>query len=91
MFKIIKQLTSFIEHNNLPVISSFRRQDIFDNYSSSFTGVCSFINTPKLNEALNQADLIFAFNTLLGDITTSNYSLWLNQIERRVVNQSHTS
>ena len=31
----IKQLNSFIENNNLPVISSFRRQDIFDNYSSS--------------------------------------------------------
>ena len=87
----IKQLNSFIENNNLPVISSFRRQDIFDNYSSSFTGVCSFINTPKLNEALNQADLIFAFNTLLGDITTSNYNLWINQIENRVIIQSHVS
>ena len=87
----IAQLNSFIENNNFPVISSFRRQDIFNNHSSSYAGVCSFINTPKLNDALNEADLIFAFNTLLGDITTSNYSLWLNQIERRVVIQSHAS
>ena len=87
----ITQLNSFIENNNLPVISSFRRQDIFNNHSSSYAGVCSFINTPKLNDALNEADLIFAFNTLLGDITTSNYNLWLNQIERRVVIQSHAS
>ena len=87
----IAQLNSFIENNNFPVISSFRRQDIFNNHSSSYAGVCSFINTPKLNDALNEADLIFAFNTLLGDITTSNYNLWLNQIERRVVIQSHAS
>ncbi len=87
----IKQLNSFIENNNLPVISSFRRQDIFDNHSSSYAGVCSFINAPKLNDALNQADLIFAFNTLLGDITTSNYNLWINQIENRVIIQSHIS
>ena len=87
----ITQLNSFIENNNFPVISSFRRQDIFNNHSSSYAGVCSFINTPKLNDALNEADLIFAFNTLLGDITTSNYNLWLNQIERRVVIQSHSS
>jgi len=87
----ITQLNSFIENNNFPVISSFRRQDIFNNHSSSYAGVCSFINTPKLNDALNEADLIFAFNTLLGDITTSNYSLWLNQIETRVVIQSHSS
>ena len=87
----ITQLNSFIENNNFPVISSFRRQDIFNNHSSSYAGVCSFINTPKLNDALNEADLIFAFNTLLGDITTSNYNLWLNQIERRVVIQSHAS
>ena len=87
----ITQLNSFIENNNFPVISSFRRQDIFNNHSSSYAGVCSFINTPKLNDALNEADLIFAFNTLLGDITTSNYNLWLNQIETRVVIQSHAS
>ena len=87
----ITQLNSFIENNNFPVISSFRRQDIFNNHSSSYAGVCSFINTPKLNDALNEADLIFAFNTLLGDITTSNYNLWLNQIETRVVIQSHSS
>ena len=87
----ITQLNSFIENNNFPVISSFRRQDIFNNHSSSYAGVCSFINMPKLNDALNEADLIFAFNTLLGDITTSNYNLWLNQIERRVVIQSHAS
>ena len=87
----ITQLNSFIENNNFPVISSFRRQDIFNNHSSSYAGVCSFINTPKLNDALNEADLIFAFNTLLGDITTSNYNLWLNQIESRVVIQSHVS
>ena len=35
--------------------------------------------------------LIFAFNTLLGDITTSNYNLWINQIENRVIIQSHVS
>ena len=87
----ITQLNSFIENNNFPVISSFRRQDIFNNHSSSYAGVCSFINTPKLNDALNEADLIFAFNTLLGDITTSNYNLWLNQIQTRVVIQSHSS
>ena len=87
----ITQLNSFIENNNFPVISSFRRQDIFNNHSSSYAGVCSFINTPKLNDALNEADLIFAFNTLLGDITTSNYNLWINQIANRVIIQSHAS
>ena len=71
-----KNFKNFVEKNNLPVISSFRRQDIFDNNSKSYVGVSSFGNSKYLNQALEEADLIFAFNALLGDVTTNNYKLW---------------
>ena len=86
-----KHFKNFVENNNLPVISSFRRQDIFDNNSLSYVGVSSFGNSKYLNQALEEADLIFAFNTLLGDVATNNYRLWSVPISENFLIHSHSA
>ena len=86
----IDNLNSFIEKNNFPVIASFRRQDIFDNKSSSYVGVLSFGNSRYIKELLEDADLIFAINTLLGDITTSGYKFLSNNNISRILIHSHS-
>ena len=85
----IRNLKCFIEQNNLPVISAFRRQDIFDNLSLSYAGVLSFGNSEKLNKAVYESDLVFAFNTLLGDVTTSGYKL-IQAFKDKVLIHSNT-
>ena len=86
----IHNLNNFIEKNGFPVIASFRRQDIFDNKSNSYVGVLSFVNSQYIKKLLEDSDLIFAFNTLLGDITTSGYKLLIDKNINRKLIHSHS-
>lgn len=58
---------------SLPVVTSFKHQDIFPNDSPLFAGYLGF-NIPKPQvELLSEADLILAVGTRLGDTTTQGY------------------
>ncbi|MBX2854957.1 MAG: acetolactate synthase [Rhodobacteraceae bacterium] len=58
---------------SLPVVLSFKRQELFDNASPLFAGYLGFkIPKPQI-EALSEADLVLAVGTRLGDVTTQNY------------------
>ena len=74
--KGIEDFHKFIDKNKIPVISSFRRQDIFDNNSESYVGVAGFGKNQHLRNALNDCDLILAFNSLIGDVVTDGYELF---------------
>ncbi len=63
------------EAHDLPVVPSFKRQDIFANDHPNFGGYLGFkIPRPQV-EALAEADLILAVGTRLTDVTTQNYRL----------------
>ncbi len=64
----------FVEANNLPVLSSFRRQDILDNTSPSYIGDAGLGKTAAVQAALDAADVIFAFNMRFGENTTDGYT-----------------
>jgi acetolactate synthase-1/2/3 large subunit len=59
----------------LPVVASFRRQDLFDNTHPSFIGHAGVGVDPKLAARIRSADLILAAGCRLNDPATSGYSL----------------
>jgi acetolactate synthase-1/2/3 large subunit len=68
-------LARFAEANQLPVLASFRRQDLIDNNAPGYAGHLSLGLPPHLQQRVKTADLIIALGTRLGDITTMTYSL----------------
>lgn len=67
-------LRQFAENWNVPVACSFRRQDLFDNRLPQYAGHMSLGVNPKLAERVQNADLILAVGTRLGDVTTNSYT-----------------
>ena len=59
----------------LPVATSFKHQDLFDNQDPHFAGHLGYGAPAALVEALSAADLVLAVGTRLGDVTTQNYTL----------------
>ncbi|HET6144980.1 MAG TPA: thiamine pyrophosphate-binding protein [Candidatus Acidoferrales bacterium] len=68
-------LQAFVEANQLPVMASFRRQDLLNNEHPCYAGHLSLGLPQFLAERVRAADLLIALGTRLGDVTTSGYSL----------------
>ncbi len=66
---------AFAEAWQLPVVTSFRRQDYVDNGSPSFAGTIGIAVRPELVARVKAADLILCVGARLGDATTSGYTL----------------
>jgi acetolactate synthase-1/2/3 large subunit len=60
----------------LPVLTSFRRQDLIDNDAPCYAGHLSLGLPPHLQQRMKAADLIIALGTRLGDVNTMTYSLF---------------
>ncbi|MCQ4327710.1 thiamine pyrophosphate-binding protein [Stutzerimonas stutzeri] len=70
-----QQLQTFAEAQGLPVATAFRRQDRFDNGHSNYAGDAGLGMNPGLAKLIDEADLLIAVGTRLGDITTRHYEL----------------
>ncbi|AXC51092.1 thiamine pyrophosphate-binding protein [Paracoccus suum] len=68
-------LQRFAESRGLPVAVPFRRQAHMDNRSASYVGDLGVGMNPKLGETLQQADLVVAIGSRLGDTLTNGYAL----------------
>jgi acetolactate synthase-1/2/3 large subunit len=68
-------LARFAQSNTLPVLASFRRQDLIDNDHPCYAGHLSLGMPPHIQKRIKAADLIIALGTRLGDINTMTYSL----------------
>jgi acetolactate synthase-1/2/3 large subunit len=68
-------LGRFAEANALPVLASFRRQDLIDNRHPCYAGHLSLGLPPFLQQRVKAADLIIALGSRLGDVTTMTYSV----------------
>jgi len=71
----LEALRRFAQRNALPVIVSFRRQDLIDNHHENYCGHLGLSVNPALAERVRQADVIVAAGSRLGDNTTSHYTL----------------
>ncbi|HWM41139.1 MAG TPA: thiamine pyrophosphate-binding protein [Burkholderiales bacterium] len=70
-----EKLQQWIEANRLPVGTSFRCQDLFDNRSASYAGDVGIGINPKLAERVKGADVLLVIGARLGEMTTSAYTL----------------
>ena len=68
-------LQGFAEVQGLPVVTAFRRQDRFDNGHPNYAGDAGLGMNPALAKMIQEADLLIAVGTRLGDITTRHYEL----------------
>lgn len=67
-------LLAFAETWSLPVLASFRRQDLFPNAHPLYAGDMGLQNPASQMALLHQADLLLVLGARLSDITTQNYS-----------------
>ena len=68
-------LQRFAENWQLPVGNAFRFQDTFDNHHPLYAGDVGIGLNPKLAARIQNADLILAIGSRLGEMTTSGYTL----------------
>jgi acetolactate synthase-1/2/3 large subunit len=71
----VANLREFAIAMNLPIGTSFRCQDLFDNDSANYAGDVGIGINPKLAERIKSSDLLIALGARLGEMTTSGYSL----------------
>jgi acetolactate synthase-1/2/3 large subunit len=70
-----KKLQAWAEAHGLPVGTSFRCQDLFDNRSPSYAGDVGIGINPKLAQRVKDADVLLVIGARLGEMTTSAYTL----------------
>jgi len=71
-----KQLQTWAENKNIPIVTAFRHQDLIDNYSPAYAGILGLGSNPKLIDRCKNADLVIVIGDRLGEITTLGYTLF---------------
>ena len=61
---------------DLPVVVSFRRHDLFDNTDGRYCGEAGGGMPPAVRETLTSADVVLALNCRFGEMTTGVYTLF---------------
>lgn len=74
----VSALRRLAEGWNLPVITSFRRKDLFANDHACYAGEAGFGASVGFIQRLRDADLLLAIGTPLGDVETGGYQ-WLDR------------
>lgn len=65
----------FAKGTNLPVATSFRRQDVFDHAHDCYIGELGTGPNPKLVQRVKEADLLLVVGARLSEIMTQGYTL----------------
>jgi len=68
-------IRAFVEANDLPVGTSFRRQDLYDNRLPNFAGDVGIGINPAVSERIKTSDLLIAIGPRLCEMTTGGYTL----------------
>ncbi|HEX4266555.1 MAG TPA: thiamine pyrophosphate-binding protein [Steroidobacteraceae bacterium] len=82
-------LAEFARRNDLPIVASFRRQDLIDNRSDNYCGHLGLGVDAALAERVKSSDLIVAIGSRLGENTTSGYSLLSPPVPRQTLVHVH--
>ncbi len=70
-----RDIARFAEAQHLPVATSFRRQDLFDNRHAHYAGELGIGTSPALAELVRQSDLLLVLGSRLGEMASSGYTL----------------
>jgi acetolactate synthase-1/2/3 large subunit len=70
-----KALLAAVEAHSLPVVLTFKRQDYFPNAHPNYAGHLGFKLPKATADRYQEADLILAVGTRLGELSTQGYTL----------------
>ncbi len=70
-----QSLRKLAERFGIPVMSSFRRHDVFPNDHALYVGHSGLGTFAPVLDTLRQADLVLAIGTRLSEVTTQDYSI----------------
>lgn len=79
----LKDITNFAERFDLPVGTSWRRLECFDQAHRNAAGQVGWSMTDELQSRIKDADLILAVGTRLGEETTLGYTLIESPVPRQ--------
>jgi acetolactate synthase I/II/III large subunit len=82
-------LRDFAARNALPIVSSFRRQDLIDNRDANYCGHLGLGVFPALAKRLTSADVVVAIGSRLSENTTSGYTLLIPPVPRQTLVHIH--
>ncbi|MFT3820059.1 MAG: thiamine pyrophosphate-binding protein [Rubrivivax sp.] len=71
----VRQLQRFAERWQLPVVSSFRRAQLFDQEHPLYAGELSFVTNPRLVQRLHASDLVLLVGGRLSEASSLEYTL----------------
>lgn len=69
------QVRDFARANRLPLVASFRRQDLIDNRDEQYAGQLGFGASPRLTARVLEADLLLVLGSRLSETPSAGYSL----------------
>jgi len=72
----------FVEAWDLPVVTSFRRKDLFPNDHACYAGELGFGAMTSLVQRVRESDTILVLGASLGDVETGGYQ-WLDRSSTR--------
>ncbi len=70
-----ENLRRFVEQWSLPVVASFRRQDLLDTRHDLYVGEFGPGVSPTLEKHIGESDLLIILGARLGEASTSGYTL----------------
>lgn len=82
-------LRKFAHNNALPLVASFRRQDLIDNRHDNYCGHLGLGVDAALAERLKSTDLVVAIGSRLGENTTNGYTLMTPPVPRQKLVHVH--
>jgi acetolactate synthase I/II/III large subunit len=68
-------LAEFAESSGLPVLASFRRQDLLDNRRKNYVGHLGLGVNPHLAQKVRSADLLVVIGSRMSEVTSGGYTL----------------
>ena len=81
-----EELARYASKSHIPVVTSFRRQDIIDHRQKGYVGELGTGPNPALIEKLHHADLWIVLGARLNEITTQGYKLpAINSNKRKII------
>lgn len=89
--RIKRQVEAFALRFDLPVATSFRCQDYFDNRHPSYAGHLGFGLDKKLASGLRIADVLIVLGAPLGEVSTAGHTLIETPVPRQSLVQVHPS
>ena len=87
----LEALHTFAETNDLPVVTGFRYNDLFDNHSDCYCGNAGVGMPASLQSVIRDADVVLALGVRFGEITTLQYSLFTPPVASQRIIHVHVS